>query len=293
MRFRTKLIALAVFAVFLASVGAASVASAGTNNLYLHDTTLVITGYGQITQPGKPIPVGGMLFSGSSPIAGMPVKVYAQRLGTFSVFGSEIGRPSAAVLVATAMTDVNGFWGSTTAPSLSFDRQGDYYVYAVYEGAYANSNYYYPSQSEMMAIKVTKVPTSLILRKPTLTICYDTSNDYQAVFLGDSVHLGTSLRSFGNTGQDGGSVWNKPLSLYYQYKRPDSDTWSSPALIAKDIYRPGGLSFVYKPTQEGYYSFQVKFAGDPTWRIGGYDASASNYVKVIAVTPTITPPNNS
>jgi hypothetical protein len=289
MHFRTKMIALAVFAVFLASVGAANVASAGTNNLYLHDTTLVITGYGQITQPGKPIPVGGMLFSGSSPIAGMTVKVYAQRLGTFSLFGTEIGRPSAPVLVATATTDVNGFWGSITTSSVSLSQQGDYYVYAVYEGAYANSNYYYPSQSEMMAVKVTKVPTSLILRKPTLTLCYDTSNDYQAVFLGDSIHLGTSLRSFGNTAQEGGVVWNKPLSLYYQYKRPDSDTWSAPVLIAKDIYRPGGLSFVYKPTQEGYYRFQVKFAGDPTSKMIGYDASASNYVKVFALRPTITP----
>ncbi len=282
MQLRTKVIAVAIVTVFLASVGAVGVVSAQVTKTPKYDTTLIIMGYGQVTQPGKPIEVFGQLFSGSSGLAGMTVKVYTQRLGTTSVFGHEIGRPSRPELVAT----VNDWGLGTTQKTLvSFKERGDYCVYATFDGATgADSNYYRPSQSAKVAVKVTNTPTSLLMRKPTLTFA-TTSADHQVAFVGDSFRVGGQLRSFAPDWASSPTS-DKTLSLYYQYKRPGSDTWGTPVLIGTSVYEYGGYGLEYKLTQPGYYRFQAKFAGDPVWKRGGYDASASNYVDVLVKTAT-------
>jgi len=283
MRLRTKVITLAVLAVLLASVGAVGFASAQVDNTYnTYDTTLIIVGNGQVTQPGTPINVGMQLFSGMSSLGGMTVKVYTQRLGMTSVFGEVIGRPASPVLVAT----VNPWIGT----SVSFKQEGVYAVFAVFEGAKGpvttdgKADYYRPSQSEKMTVKVTSTRTSLLMRKPTLTFA-TTNADQQVSFVGDSFLVGGQLRSFGTNSQLL-NVEGKTLSVYCQYKRPDSDSWGAPVLIGKSVYENGYYGVQYKPTQPGYYRFQAKFAGDPVWRWGGFDASASNYVDVLVKTAT-------
>jgi len=281
MRLRTKVIAVAIVTVFLASVGAVGVVSAQVTKTPKYDTTLIIMGYGQVTQPGKPINVGGMLFSGTpsdnSWIGASTVKIYAQRIGAASIFGNEIGRPSAPVLVATIKA--YDFFASGTP--VTFKQTGDYYVYAVFEGAAGPvttdgyQNYYRPSQSEKMTVKVTNTPASRLMRNPTLTFAL-TSAAHQVAYFGDSITVSGQLRSFTAAFPQG-----RTLSVYCQYKRPDSDTWGAPVLIGKSVYENGYYGVSYKPTQPGYYRFQAKFAGDPAWRWGGYDASASNYVDVL------------
>ena len=288
MRLRTKVIALAIVAIFLVSVGAVGVASAQVTKTPEYDTTLIIMGYGQVTQPGKPIDVRGMLFSGDSSVFGAAtVKVYAQRLGTASVFGNEIGRPSKPVLVAT--TTAYNFFASGV--SVTLKQTGDYYVYAKFDGALGSvttdghQNYYRPSQSGMMTVKVTNTPKALLMRNPTLTFAI-TSADHQVAFVGDSIYVGGQLRSFTAAFPQG-----RTLSVYCMYKRPDSDTWGAPVLIGKSVYENGYYGVSYKPTQPGYYRFQAKFAGDPAWRFGGYDTSASNYVDVLVTNAVIKPPS--
>jgi hypothetical protein len=274
--------------VFLASVGAVSVASAQVDNTpHSYDTTLIITGNGQVTQPGKPIVIFGHIFSGGvrgpavfpyGALTGMTVKVYAQR--TISVLGREIGRFPNPELVATVKD-----WGNPTQKTfVSFKQPGDYYVYATFEGAVgADSNYYRPSQSEKVAVKVTNRQTLPFSQKPTL-IFATTSADHQVAFVGDSFRVGGELLTFVPSIR---GVVRETISIYCQYKSSLSNAWGRPELIGTTIV-PGGAwyTFDYKPTQPGYYRFQAKFAGDPMWQRGGYDASASNYVDVQVKTPT-------
>jgi hypothetical protein len=277
MRLRTKVIALAIVTIFLVSVGAVGVASAQVAKTPEYDTTFLLMGYGQITQPGKPINVDGMLLSDpAGALSDAPVKVYAQRLGATSIFGKEIGSSSEPVLVAT--TNAYDFFASGV--SVTLKQTGDYYVYAKFEGKTdaESSTYYRPSQTGMLSVKVTNTPKSLLMRNPTFTFAR-TSAYHQVAFVGDSIYVNGQLRSFTAPGFPHG----KTLQVYCQYKRPDSDTWGAPVLVGKTAYNGGFYEFQYKPTQPGYYRFQTKFAGDPVWKWGGYDASASNYVDVLVI----------
>jgi hypothetical protein len=280
-RLRTKVIALAIVTVFLVSVGAVGVASAQVAKTPEYDTTLIILGQNPATQPGTPIRVVGQLFAGDdySWIGTAKVKIYSQRLGATSIFGNEIGRPSEPVLVAT--TTAYDFFASGV--SVTFKQTGDYSVYATFDGAVgADSNYYRPSQSEKMAVKVTNAP-AILTRNPTFTWMVTSATDHQVASVGDSFNLGGQLRSWAPAGFPNG----RTVSVYYQYKRPDSNTWGAPVLIGKSLSINYGVS--YKPTQPGYYRFQAKFAGDPVWRWGGYDGSASNYVDVLVTSEVINP----
>jgi hypothetical protein len=282
MRLRTKVIALAVLAVFLASVGAANVASAqDENNASSYDTTLMIGAIKQVTKPGESISVVGHLGSGTYVITnkapnGAIVKVYQQRRGLTSVFGREIGRASTPVLVATATTTSTGVWYA----SLTFKQPGDYYVYATFDGATDAGSDYRPSQSGMMAVKVTNMPERM-LRQPTDARL---SCDEQVAFAGES----GQLTGFINSGFEW--VYTGRTSLYCQFKAPGSDVWGAPALVSTSK-NPPAPSWTYTFTQSGYYRFQMKYAGDPVWKMGGYDASTSNYVDVLVTTPIIVPPD--
>lgn len=277
---KTKVIAVAVLTVFLASVAVVSVSGQTTHPTF--NTSLVIYGNGQFTQPGRSITVSGGLNSGVSHLSGMTVNVYAQRLGTFSINEHVKAK---ATLVATTTTDEYGSWGYD-ALSVTFKQQGIYGVYATFDGATGpDGNYYSPSKSEIMVVKVTNVPPSLVPHKPTLIFAGTASADHQMAKVGDNVWLFTVLRSFGRTGPafnvGHADLYGKTVALYYQYKSLGSNTWGTPTLVGTGVSGPADLSFEFKVTQPGYYRFQTTFAGDPWWKVAGYDASASNYIDVL------------
>ncbi len=272
--FRTKVVALAVLTVFLASVAMVGVVSAqGETNSYYAYITLM--GYQQVAQPGASIQVGGMLntWPATSGING-PVKVYAQRVA----LAHDVKKPLEPVLMTTD-ADWNSGWAS-----ISFKDPGDYYVYAVFDGATgADGNYYRPSQSGMMEVKVTNQVAPIKMHKPTVLFLQAFGADHQQVLLGSTINVAGQLRSWDSKGNwDSESTVGKTMSVYYQYKKSDTDAWSAPALIktASQVYG-GGYSVDYTPSAAGHYRFQATFAGDK-W----FDPSASNYVDILVKTPT-------
>jgi len=248
----------------------------------VYDTTLRVWADKQVTRPAAPIVVSGRLTSGMLiPVKGVKVTVYEQRLGAASIFGRELGRSSEAVQVGTATTDDTGNW----AIRLAVKQQGDYYVYATFDGANdAAGTQFLPSRSEMMTVKVTL--SDRLLRKPTDAWLI---SRYQIVSVGG--------RNYANGGMQSGStvVTNARVSLYYQYKSATSDTWSAPVLIDTKTTNVQGLCVFSFPTpaNPGYYRYQMTFAGDRALKLTGYDAAASNYVDVLVTLPPIILPDNS
>jgi len=294
MRLRTKVIALAIVTVFLASVGAASIASAQVpRSEHSYDTTLItrqaieqITGPSKVFEPGKGAWVWGELQSGYVSLPGKTVKVYVQRLGSTSIFGREIGRSSAPVLVATTTTSTEGLW----AVEVAFNQVGDYQIYATFAGATdeSSSTYYRPSQTGMTNVKVTKLPDELFQRKLTNSWLECNIDNQVTVVHPPYAFFAGHLQS-GST-----EVFNKKVSLYYQYKASASDAWGARQLFATS--QTGSQDYAtavweFHPSTPGLYRFQMTFAGDPAWRWGGYGASASNYVDVLVTDQIITPPS--
>jgi len=290
MRLRTKVIALGVLVVFLTSVGAMGVASANGASEVQRPTILIMGIEPQIVSSSESIALNGALYTGDRAVCtDQTIKVYEQRLGL----------TTSPVLVATTTTSMfDGRW----VAMVSFPQAGDYYVYAAFDGGTRyDKTPLAPSQTGFVKVKV--LPKLILgsqartlekfLRKPTQSALDISPDDVfqigQGAYLNDI--LVTGYVWYGGAFSYGKSHGlNGTVSLSYQYKASPSDSWSTATRLRSQTTH-GNADWTLRPAdvfkEPGYYRFQMTFAGDPVWKIGGYDASKSNYVDVVVTVPII------